>query len=226
MNIGHLSLEEAAKVVPWIQQTMRRLGPKNYEDFIEQLYEDLLVSFQDLERHAATYETQDEDQITGAICLSLRQLGYTAEHDVSQSGHVDLWVKTEKYRWIGEAKIFRAMDNMREGMRQLVTRYSNAVEESRSALLAYIKAGVTTEKMAKWRDELSTCGEHQGLAVEKCPRRDPVAFVSRHKHANHGVECEVWHIGISLQHDPKDKSGRARGRIGGCDTTLLGRPLT
>lgn len=205
-----LSFAEAMDAHPWLAESVRRRGPLNYDAFVDQLYDDLTESARDLERHAQTYVKQSEDQITEAVCRALRMLGYVAKHDSSQSGHVDVWVQADKYQWIGEAKIFRAIDNMREGMRQLVTRYTGAAEERRSALFAYVQKGVTTNKLDSWMVDLSKGGEYKGLSVGGCERRPEVAFVSTHTHATLGLQCEVWHLFISLQHEPRDKSARAR----------------
>src|SRR5689334_10400157 len=110
MNLDKLSVAAARGVAPWLDETIRRRGPRNYNEFVEQLYDDLQASFADLERQARNYTLATEDQITNVICHGLRCFGYIAQHDVDSSGHVDISVSApqNKYMWMGEAKRFKS----------------------------------------------------------------------------------------------------------------------
>jgi hypothetical protein len=142
----------------------------------------------------------------------LRQLGYLADHDSKQGGHVDLTVShfIKPWKWLGEAKHFNNVGNLREGFLQLTTRYSNASpNENQGGVLAYLKRAKAKQQMDKWREEIKTLGL-ENLVFEECQNRPGIAFFSTHEHETSGMPYRVRHMCVMLHFDPQDKSGLSR----------------
>jgi hypothetical protein len=180
--------------------------PKNYDEFIDALYEDLDKITGMLESDAKDFIDQNEDQITRNIVRLLKAKNYYASHDHDQGGHVDIHVRSgdQKYSWLCEAKIDRGPAYLQQGLNQLISRYSCPTPGNNHGSLAiYIKQDRAAERVDNWRSCVETSGNLENLVVKDCPRKPGFAFVSEFSHIRTGLSTQapqyiIRHIGITL----------------------------
>ncbi len=189
---------------------LRRLQTMTFAEFTEVLYADMDVIFRDLEQNREERQNDSEDRLTVEIMVCLRQLGYLAEHDAKSGGHVDLTVahSLNSFRWLGEAKNFKSVSDLREGFLQLTTRYSvGDPSEDQGGLFAYLRRPDAKTNMDQWRNEIKSLGL-KDLKFEDCPSRGPITFYTSHIHESSGVPYRVRHMCLMLHFNPSDRSGR------------------
>jgi hypothetical protein len=136
-------------------------------------------------------------------------LGYNADHDLKHRGHVDLIVRRDNLKWIGEAKKYSDNNYLWQGFQQLVTRYTTGdFNQNHGGLLIYIFDEDAKSIMEKWQTYLrnKNLSDYSDRVCE--PRNS--SFISSHKHEVSGYSFYVKHIPVLLHHAPKDKSGQRR----------------
>lgn len=208
MSNGSFSIADALRCDPDFLERLGRKYPRNYDDFIEGLYDDLMRVVADLEETRSVRQKDSEDRITLDICICLRQKSiYRATHNSDASGSVDLAVESYSgaYKWIGEAKIFYSVSAVLEGFKQLTTRYSLAAPANRAGLFAYIKQPDAASCMSNWKVVLEQ--QQPTPILRECSRKPALQFFSSHQHVSTGLPFEVWHVAVVLHYDPMDKSG-------------------
>lgn len=190
-----------------VQTTLRRVKISeegSYEEFVEQLYDDIDQLIYRMQGGPEVRQADSEDRLSAEVLGGLSLLGYDAVADGKTGGHVDLSVKMADFSWIGEAK---KDGNFHEGFLQLTTRYvpaSGNFAHNQGGLLFYmIKSADARGKLNTWRDDLTGIGH----ACVDCTRNQ-LAFYSDHKIESSGTNFKVRTMGIALFHQPKDKSAR------------------
>lgn len=190
-----------------VQTTLRRVKISeegSYEEFVEQLYDDIDQLIYRMQGGPEVRQADSEDRLSAEVLGGLSLLGYDAVADGKTGGHVDLSVKMGEFSWIGEAK---KDGNFHEGFLQLTTRYvpaSGNFAHNQGGLLFYmIKSPDARGKLNTWRDDLTG----KGHACVDCTRNQ-LAFYSDHKIESSGTNFKVRTMGIALFHQPKDKSAR------------------
>lgn len=207
------SLKDFADILSQIRGGKRflaRYSVLNNVEFVEALYDELDSIIVEIERNRQARQDDSEDRLTLEIVTCLNQLGYLAEHNAQSGGNVDITVShyLEDFRWLGEAKWFNNVGDMREGMLQLVTRYAiGSPSQDQGGLVGYLKRPNASKCMGDWNKELQTMGLKE-LQLDDCQRRPQIAFYSRHLHETSGLPYRVRHVCVMLHHDPQDKSGR------------------
>lgn len=190
-----------------VQATLRRVKISEegtYQEFIEQLYDDIDQLIYTMQAGLELRRNDTEDRLSADILGGLRIHGYTAVHDGKSGGHVDVSVTMGEFSWIGEAK---KDGNFREGFLQLTTRYvpaSGNFAHNQGGLIFYmVQTPNARGKLDKWRDELTS----EGHACLDC-ERNRLAFYSNHKLASSGTNFKIRTMGVALRHQPTDKSAR------------------
>lgn len=190
-----------------IQATFRRVKISEegtYEEFVEQLYDDIDQLIYSMQAGPELRQDDSEDRLSADILGGLRIHGYTAVPDGKTGGHVDISVKMGDFSWIGEAK---KDGNFHEGFLQLTTRYvpaSGNYSHNQGGLIFYlVKTPDARGKLDTWRDELTL----KGHTCVDC-KRSALAFYSDHLFAGSGTIFKVRTMGVALHHQPKDKSAR------------------
>lgn len=190
-----------------VQAAIRRIriGEEGtYEEFLEQLYEDIDDSIYALQATRELRQGDCEDRISQDILIGLNRHGYHATHDGKTGGHVDLSVKLGDHSWIGEAK---KDGNFQEGFLQLTTRYVQAsgnFSHDQGGLLFYlIQTSDALGKLNDWRTKLTA----DGHTCNDC-NKNKLAFYSTHKLEGSGTNFTIRTMVVSLYHRPKDKSAR------------------
>jgi hypothetical protein len=182
-----------------------------YDEFVEILYDEMDIVISSMEENPQYYFDDSEDKITHAIVSMLKMRNYSATQGTTSGGNVDITVKCSNplWSWIGEAKIFNALDNLNEGFLQLTTRYRNAspIYSSRG-ILAYTKRDLAGDHFKEWDKHVSALGL-KDFARSDCPKRPGMAFFTSHKDSSTGLPLRIRHHAIALHHLPDDKSGRA-----------------
>jgi hypothetical protein len=187
-----------------------RVQRKTLQDFVEVLYGDIDDIFKDIEESPQHRQNDTEDRLTDEIKIALRRFGYVAEHDPQRGGHVDLTVSdtVKPWTWLGEAKHYGSICDLREGFLQLATRYSNGdPSDNQGGILAYLKRPNAARQMKRWQDSLSSLRLRK-LSIAACHRRSGLAFYSMHEHGTSGMPYRVRHMCLMLYFAPADKSGR------------------
>ncbi|WCM92867.1 hypothetical protein M5C99_21405 [Acidovorax sp. NCPPB 2350] len=176
-----------------------------YQEFVDQLYEDIDQAIYGLQATREMRQEDSEDRITADILSRLSVIGYQATHDTKTGGHVDLSVRLgTDHSWIGEAK---KDGNFQEGFLQLTSRYvqasGNFAHDQAGLLFYLIETPDALGKLNGWRQKITADGS---LAAD-CAKNG-LAFYSIHKLAGSGTNLKVRTMAVSLYHKPLDKSAR------------------
>lgn len=207
--MNSISLQELERLATrkTVQAAMRRIKISEegtYDDFIEQLYDDIDQLIYSMQAGPELRQNDSEDRLSADILGGLRIHGYAAVPDGKTGGHVDISVKMGDFSWIGEAK---KDGNFHEGFLQLTSRYvpaSGNFAHNQGGLIFYLaKTPDARGKLDTWREKLTA----NGAACLDC-NRNPLAFYSHHKLAGSGTSFKVRTMGVSLYHQPTDKSAR------------------
>lgn len=190
---------------------LRRAQVDSFESFVDALYDDLDAAIQGLEQNPKERQRDTEDRLTLEIINILKQLGYIAEHDAQSGGHVDITVShcLKDWSWLGEAKHYDSVGDLRQGFNQLCTRYANgAPGRDHGGLIAYLKRPNAKRCMELWSEELGQMNL-RSLQIKDCARRKHLAFISAHEHNGSGLPYKVRHVCVLLHFDPQDGRGKS-----------------
>lgn len=194
---------------PIHRNMVRRALAQTYEEFVEVLYDDLDFALSGLELNPQFHQKSDEDSISQFIIQGIRGF-YRVTQGATGGGNKDITVegRERSWMWIGEAKIYKSVTDLREGWLQLTTRYKHAdPQKNAAALLAYTFRPDAVKQLCTWRTSLRK-QKVAGYQEASCARRKSLAFYSTHKHQDSGCPMRVRHIAINLSFGPKDKSAR------------------
>ncbi|RYY80253.1 MAG: hypothetical protein EOO69_02345 [Moraxellaceae bacterium] len=194
---------------PTLKKLVKINTIKNYEQFVDCLYDEIDASFQFLTRNKNLYKDFSEDQITGIIVERLRDY-FIAHHDASVNGHVDIHVEKNNFLWLGEAKIYKGPAYMLEGFYQLNTRYATGQDNTNfGGVLLYkkIKKKITTvmEEWERTLEEQSIIDEEnlKGLTFNQC-NKNSLCSISIHEHPSVGSPLQIRHMPLDLYYKPQD----------------------
>lgn len=161
---------------------LRRLDPRDYDDFVDVIYDDLDELVGLVEADAKDFHDASEDELNRELVRLLRARFYIASHDHDEGGHVDVRIASRdgKYSWLAEAKLDNGPAYLASGMVQLTTRYTRGTpNHNAGALLIYVQRDNCSGRMLNWRTEFAAkLTEYDGLEVTDCSRRPGLAFVS------------------------------------------------
>lgn len=197
----------------FIANMLRRLTATTYDEFIDVLYDDLKLATERLEQNPQLHADDEEDATTEKLLLILYGFQYQAFHDAQSGGAVDITVELPRrgFKWIGEAKRFRSVADMREGYLQLSTRYkpgSGSLHTVHGGLIGYLRRSHAARHVTEWKEHFKDQFHTDGTVYSQCPRRGPWGFVTEQEHVSLGVPFRVWHFCVALHFDPQDKSAR------------------
>lgn len=191
----------------YLQAAMRRdriSTNGTYDEFIKQLYADIDEQIFDMQAGRELRQGDGEDRLSAEILCGLRRHGYAATPDTKAGGHVDLSVGLGSFTWIGEAK---KDGNFNEGFLQLTSRYvpaSGNYSDNQGGLIFYlVKSPDARGKLDSWRDYLV----EKGHTCVDC-QQNALAFYSNHKLEGSGTNFKIRTMGVTLFHQPKDRSAR------------------
>lgn len=217
---GHGLTLDAMKVLadhdPMIKNFLRRLEVKTYDEFLDVLYDDIKIAVERLEQSPQLYVDESEDATTQRLLDTLFGMTYSTHHNLQLGGNVDITIDLFRkgFRWIGEAKKFDSVGDMREGYLQLATRYkpgSGTTTVVHGGLIGYLRRANAVKCMQSWQRHYTAKVARRSRLTE-CPRRGPLGFVSEHAHGSIGLPFRVWHICICLHFKPEDASARVAKR--------------
>jgi hypothetical protein len=199
-----------------VKNWVRRQTVTTYAEFLDVLYDDLKLIVERLEENPQNFLEESEDATTQRLIDIAFGFGYTAQH-VQKGGNVDVTISIarQNFHWIGEAKKFDDVGDLREGYLQLSTRYRAAMDVDglmHGGLIGYLRRPNAKECMEAWENHFSELTVAAGNVRTPCPRRGPLAFVSEHAHQDFGTLLRVWHLCVQLHFSPKDRSGRTAQR--------------
>ncbi|GAB5541420.1 MAG: hypothetical protein SangKO_011800 [Sandaracinaceae bacterium] len=185
------------------------LAPADPETFIRRLYAELDVCVTRAETKANHYSTLGEESITALAFMGpLDHIGYRVGCEPDHRGHADIIIEPgqvsgDRYRWLGEAKIHGAYDDLFYCLAQLLTRRTTG-KEGRGGVILYVRTKTKTlaDVMAEWRHRLEEEKAHklQAVSDDECPGN----FRSLHSHPNTGFDFEVRHFGVVLRYAPEE----------------------
>lgn len=203
------------------------LNPKNYEEFLELLYNDIDFIIKKFAKSKDKYaqgmrdnSRNGEDLINTIVCDMLEMRGWMARHDTSVNGHADIVVELlgEDYQWIGEGKINRSNSNIYGGFKQLMYRYSTGLQdENAGGVLIYINQSSKSQLdvLNDWQKFLSNKNETVSDDNDEMPYVDvidivydpknPLVFYSNHKHPSSGLDYTIRHMVMDFRYQPKDR---------------------
>lgn len=216
-NFSLADVEALISRTPNAQNLLRKELASSYDEFVEILYDELDIVIATLEANPQFYYSDDEDTITHHIISMLKMRNYAATQGTTTGGNVDVTVQGPEplWTWIGEAKIYKTLDSLREGFLQLTTRYRNAspIHASRG-ILAYTKRLDVATHFKSWSDEVMAMGLDNFVRNE-CIKRGNLAFFTTHKDKSSGLPVTIRHNAVCLYHLPEDRSGRTAAKYKG-----------
>lgn len=197
-------LKEMAESTAQLVGVSLLLMPKgDYATFVTLINQAVDWIAQELSQNPELRRKQSEDQLTVQVVLSLKSMGFLADHDTKVGGHCDIVVK-HKYelQWLAEAKIARDNPWLLKGFQQLATRYSTGnAGQNDGCLLIYCFRPRIDKVVGMWIDFLQ---KHiKGISVQQCPIA-PSARLSVYTHERTGQPYRVRHVPISLYFNPQD----------------------
>lgn len=161
--------------------SIRRTSPRDYNDFVDQLYDDLDLLMGELESDAKDFIEASEDVLNRELARLLRVCGYSASHDNDEGGHVDIHVKSrnQKYSWLGEAKLDNGPQYIGDGLVQLTTRYARGTPGHHcGGLLVYFQKARCAERFGEWRTKFEEDTSWEDRTISECTRRPGLSFYS------------------------------------------------
>lgn len=195
--------------IPGGKNFVARMRANSFDEFVNILHQDIDEVIKAMESNPQRHASVDEDGLTYFIATMLRQRHYRANQGITRGGNVDLTVegRRDDFVWTSEAKIYRSLEALREGFRQLHTRYSPAdLLHDKAGLLIYIQRPGAARLVSAWRDDLPTLG-FEDMTTSECPLRPALSFLSTHKSTRTGLSAITRHMSVSVFQDPQDKSG-------------------
>lgn len=209
-------LDALALTDPAVRRWMDRQLITTFDEFLEFLYDDLHLAIERLELNPQNFSEESEDATTQRLLDIAFGLGYAGEHSQA-GGNVDIVISNNRlgFSWIGEAKKFGDVGDLREGYLQLSTRYRasrDAAGVMHGGLIGYLRRPNAAKCMQDWEAHFATMPAATGSTRTACPRRGELGFVSEHNHQDFGTPLRVWHTCVVLEFSPKDRSARAAKR--------------
>ena len=184
---------------------------KNYEDFLKYLYLSLDDCIRDLEDNQDKFYDKDEDHITFWLSSMLNRMGYDAQFK-RVSGNTDLTIEKKlrniKLQWIGEAKIYSKKEDLRQGFKQLLTRYSTARKnKDHGGLFVYLKTPRGMESFNTWKEDIKKLPlDYQTKIYDCCTNEE--CFFTTHEHPKSANDYHIRHMPVFLYFKPEDESGK------------------
>lgn len=182
-----------------------RLYPRNYNELVNRINDDLDVVVGLIESDARDFGSAGEDLLNREIVRLLRARCYTASHDHDEGGHVDVRIASRdgRYSWLAEAKIYRSLSQLDAGMDQLIDRYARGTPgNNRGGFLLYVQRERCTDLLEEWKSFHSAqTVKYEDLTVTPCNTRPGLAFFSEFvlRRLGKGVpKYQVRHMAVSL----------------------------
>lgn len=195
---------------PRFVHTEMMLKISGYESFVETVHyaiEKIVVTRLEMSKH---HIIPDEEQISDKVVDILYAMNYNATRESSNNGNVDVTVELGEYKWLAEAKIYNSNPYLRDGYRQLTTRYSlgSSYENNYGGFLIYNFRPSTKTLLEDYKKKTLPIfsGEYKNFEIEDC-KDHPLRFITKHVDEASGLNCSVKHIPFNFYFEPKDKSG-------------------
>lgn len=185
-----------------------------YEEFVKFLYTQIDEIVSDMLSNSEDFVDASEDYISNKICSSLNDRKFTAVREAYENGNSDIRIKLGSFKWIAEAKRATRLSNIKEGLLQLLTRYSKGEGNATSGgLFIYIQGDDEREAilMNKWINiELPKIKDSKVIDIistSTCTLK-PTCYITKLKHPDSRNDYSLRHMPIGFFHNPKDKSAR------------------
>jgi hypothetical protein len=203
-NLTLSELKDLECLIPQLGGFASRILVETYKEFIDVLYTDIDNIIYRIQDNAELRQNDSEDRLTIDIVNQLNCLGYDASHETKIGGHVDILVKKNQFKWIGEAKIHGAYDYLWKGFLQLSTRYSVADSNQKDGgIIIYIRQKDANLIINKWKSHLVS-KNLPDYSCDTCKNRE-MSFFSIHKHESSGLPFRIRHLPVILYFNPQDK---------------------
>lgn len=185
-----------------VKGLIERKTVSSQENFVETLYKDIDEAIRILEQDRHFYQGPEyhEDHITSCIITFLKGRCYDAEHDTQHGGHCDILVKSsvKSFEWIGEAKLWKGVQYIHGGFKQLTRRYATGTfNDSYGGVLVYVKQTNTKSKTDEWKAWIESNLPTLGHSDEA----NSLRFRTSHTHVSSGLPYNVRHMFVVLNHE-------------------------
>lgn len=202
------TLRDIEKLNPQMPQYGHRLTCTSYQQFMDTLYVEIDTIVASLVDDANVMQDHSENALNADICRQLCRLGYDAHFDKNKRGHSDISVEYGRYRWIGEGKKVKSVNNthLGDGYDQLVHRYvAGTPNANHAGLLIYSYAPDAKHVLTKWHDHLvgrNTKTPGYAESLSQCIINKGFAFSSLNQHVSSGSTLTIKHMVVSLHWAP------------------------
>ncbi len=196
----------------WLLDLIDIKFPETEEVFVDRINREIDSIVDELESSARFTFKELEEELSNRVIALLRRAGYRADAETDNRGHVDIMVRSsQRWTWLAECKIHGSYEEMREGLRQLLTRYTTG-RSPYGSFLIFIKNKKGGDVVENWRKKL----RDEEIEAFKADIDDEqrFCFLSLHAHATTGTDYHVRHVGVMLYYSPQDRSALASLEMG------------
>lgn len=172
----------------------------DYQLFLDRVYSALDNCFAYLEKNSNEHQGEGETKISYAVKTYLNGKDYNCESEVHSNGHVDLFIKENKFEWLAEAKLHKGNEWTYHGFRQLTENYATGKPgTNHGGIIVYnlTKGKMSTKCAEEWRAYI----ESKPLNV-KCGPYTPDGYfdMTVPEHPRSGYPFHVRNYFVNLQY--------------------------
>lgn len=177
----------------------------DYDKFIDELYKELIACFESLEEEANEHHDKGETGISSSVKMYLKGAKYDCTTETNSNGHVDLTVRENRFKWLGEAKLHRGNSWTYHGFNQLTENYTTGrPNASRGGIIVY---NTTVKKPS------TQCAEEWKQYIEQKPLSVTCSDYNANgyfdmvipKHPRSGLPYYIRNFFVTLHYTPSEK---------------------
>lgn len=186
-------------------------APPSAEEFLEELERNLREIFADMEggRHLIP-DDANEERFSYLVKERLTDREYAAEVEGISAGKTDIKVEATSgdvhVVWIAESKIYTGYSKLKDGMNQLLGRYSSGQCSPIGFIIFFREIGKckgVRNILDEWRSRLEEDRIQQCKGVEWTEDYRRNTLTSEHIEKSSGLSVDVRHWGVNLIDNPE-----------------------
>jgi hypothetical protein len=168
---------------------------------IEELMDECYARLVETRRQSSS---MSEDALTVQIVSMLYMVGIPAAHDIESGGHCDILIQAKnRFKWIGEAKLYTGYAKLFDGFSQLSTRYGVAQEGSdHGEIIIYHTKKNAGQALVNWKQQLVDSGLASLSDGHDFSQTSKLSFRTEHNCHSTGCVFYVRHRIVPLFFEP------------------------
>lgn len=200
---------------PDLQRFIAWKAMTTYEEFLSWCHNELLLSIDAIESHRDSLSKPDknEDDCSDIIATRLEGranliTGVNIEREALSSGHCDITIKKDNFKWLCEAKIYKGEQYILDGHNQLVERYLAGTNKfnTNAGMLIYFKTDGIKTKIDKCKAKITTIP----ATVTDFSDEFPLHYKSTFPHPHTELDTQIVYFNVSLNHQSQQTKTNAK----------------